>query len=135
MAVLDDTRQSTGARGGFVSAFVRTMRRTPQSSAVGKVAVGALVIVLAAGSVVGMSVLLRGTGKNTAAVAANAAGGAGAGSGAALVSSSPSAGTRSTTKPPARPSPNPAGPVTPRCRPSRRPRWRPTRTWPASAAR
>jgi hypothetical protein len=54
---------STGARKGFVGAFVRSVRRGPQSSAVGKIAVGVLVVVLAAGSVVGLSVLLRGTGK------------------------------------------------------------------------
>jgi translation initiation factor IF-2 len=100
MAVLDDTRRSTGARGGFVSAFVRAMRRGPQSSAVGKVAVGALVIVLSAGSVVGMSVLLRGTGKSTAPASALAGGaGTGAGNGSVLVSPSPSGKARSSAKP------------------------------------
>ncbi|MEV4351054.1 hypothetical protein AB0J83_41895, partial [Actinoplanes sp. NPDC049596] len=82
-----------GARTGFVGAFVRTARRGAQTSAVGKTAVGALVVVLTAGSVVGLSVLLRGTGKTDTATTASQAAGVdgGAGGGSGRVVSSPSA--------------------------------------------
>ncbi|MEV4410281.1 hypothetical protein AB0J66_49655, partial [Actinoplanes sp. NPDC049598] len=64
----------------------------------GKAAVGALVVVLTAGSVVGLSVLLRGTSKTDTATTASQAGGtdggAGGGSGRALPSSSSSSAAK-----------------------------------------
>lgn len=68
----DDQSRGKGFRGGFVGAFVRSVRRGQQSSAVGKVAVGALVVVLSAGSVTGLSVLLRRKDSSTTAATAQA---------------------------------------------------------------
>jgi len=74
MAMLDPSTP-TGARGGFVGAFVRSMLRGLHSSVVGKLAVGALVVVLTAGSVLGLNVLLRGGAPKTTEAAARSSAG------------------------------------------------------------
>jgi hypothetical protein len=74
----EQTQPNTLARNGFVGAFVRSVRRGQQTPAVGKVGIGVLVAVLAAGSVVGLSVLLRGTNSTAAAAATAPSGGASA---------------------------------------------------------
>jgi hypothetical protein len=98
----EQTQPNTGARNGFVGAFVRSVRRGQHTPAAGKVAIGALVVVLAAGSVVGLSVLLHGTTKPepTAAAATSPSGGVGTGPRSAASSaaaSKPGAGTKPTS--------------------------------------
>lgn len=82
-AETEDTQPNRGARSGFVGAFVRSVQRGQQVPVAGKVAVGALVVVLAAGSVVGLSVLLHGTHSSISTdAAASSTGLAGGASGA-----------------------------------------------------
>ncbi|NMO54017.1 RICIN domain-containing protein [Actinoplanes sp. TBRC 11911] len=54
-----EARAARSARGGFVGAFVRTVRREQRRSAVGSAAVSTLVVVIVAAAVVGMGVLLK----------------------------------------------------------------------------
>ncbi|MFD0783586.1 hypothetical protein ACFQZ8_06625, partial [Micromonospora azadirachtae] len=60
-------------RGGFVDAFVYSVRRGQLASVTGKVAVSVLVLVLAAASVVGLSVLMRGADNSAEAASAASA--------------------------------------------------------------
>ncbi|MFF5076589.1 hypothetical protein ACFY36_06030 [Actinoplanes sp. NPDC000266] len=59
MSEQHDSGQRRSAHGGFVGAFVRSVRNGPQRSSVGQVAAAALIIVVLAGVVVGASVLMR----------------------------------------------------------------------------
>ncbi|MFC3736128.1 hypothetical protein [Paractinoplanes deccanensis] len=59
MSEQHDSGQRRSAHGGFVGAFVRTVRSGPQRSPVGQVAASALIIVVLAGIVVGAGILLR----------------------------------------------------------------------------
>ena len=107
----EENQRRKGARGGFVGAFVRGARRGPHVSPIGKLGVGALIVVLTAGGVAGLGLLLRGTDKQSALVPTSGA--AGAGSSLPAVSLSPSAQTRRVTNRPSQaPLPAPAQVVT-----------------------
>jgi hypothetical protein len=55
----EEERTDRGVRSGFVGAFIRNVRRGSSASPLGKVAVSGLVVVLTAGSVVGLGLLLN----------------------------------------------------------------------------